>query len=244
MRQEYRAGRRGWHSAIGCCVLLVASALAPAAALAQAATEAEGQAGDHRRAVLVMGDSLSAGYGLRAEESWPALVDRRMAREYPGCRVVNASISGETSAGGSARVVGEVLRHRPGVVVIALGANDGLRGLPLREARRNLARMIGASKHAGARVLLVGMRMPPNLGEDYTRGFERIYRDLAALFGTGLLPFLLEPIALDRDAFQDDNLHPAPQAQERLLAHVWPALAPLLDAAAVRDSQAGAAVQE
>lgn len=219
--------------------LLLLLTLLPAAAQPQAAPAAATQ-----RTVLVMGDSLSAGYGMAAHEGWVSLLGERLAREKPGWRVVNASISGETTAGGASRIVGELLRHRPDVVVIALGANDGLRGLPLREARRNLARMIGASKHAGARVLLVGMRMPPNLGEDYTRGFERIYRDLAALFGTGLLPFLLEPIALDRDAFQDDNLHPAPQAQERLLAHVWPALAPLLDAAAVRDSQAGAAVQE
>lgn len=194
--------------------------------------------------ILVWGDSLSAGYGLRQGEAWPTLLQTRLAQEGFPHEVVNASISGETSAGGRSRLPAALERHRPTVVILELGANDGLRGLPLREARRNLARMIGASKHAGARVLLVGMRMPPNLGEDYTRGFERIYRDLAALFGTGLLPFLLEPIALDRDAFQDDNLHPAPQAQERLLAHVWPALAPLLDAAAVRDSQAGAAVQE
>ena len=231
MRQEYRAGRRGWHSAIGCCVLLVASARAPAVALAQAATAAEGRAGDHRRAVLVMGDSLSAGYGLRAEESWPALVDRRMAREYPGCRMVNASISGETSAGGSARVVGEVLRHRPAVVVIALGANDALRGLPLRELRRNLARMVGASRHVGAEVLLAGMRMPPNLGPEYTQGFERTYRDLAELFDTGLLPFLLEPVAHDRASFQDDNLHPTAAAQPAIAGHVWASLAPLLNTA-------------
>ncbi|WP_232221129.1 MULTISPECIES: arylesterase [unclassified Luteimonas] len=208
--------------------LLLLLALLPAVAQPQAAPPAATQ-----RTVLVMGDSLSAGYGMAAHEGWVSLLGERLAREKPGWRVVNASISGETTAGGASRIVGELLRHRPDVVVIALGANDGLRGLPLREARRNLARMIGASKHAGARVLLVGMRMPPNLGEDYTRGFERNYRELAALFDTGLVPFLLEPIALDRTAFQDDNLHPTAQVQGRLLDHVWPALAPLLDAAAV-----------
>ena len=186
------------------------------------------------RTVLVMGDSLSAGYGMAAHEGWVSRLGERLAREKPGWRVVNASISGETTAGGSSRIVGEVLRHRPDVVVIALGANDGLRGLPLREARRNLARMIGASQHVGAKVLLVGMRMPPNLGEDYTRGFERNYRELADLFDTALLPFLLEPIALDRSAFQDDNLHPTVEAQEKLLDHVWPALAPLLEDPAAR----------
>jgi acyl-CoA thioesterase-1 len=182
-----------------------------------------------QRTILVMGDSLSAGYGMAAHEGWVALLGERLAREKPGWRVVNASISGETTAGGSSRIVGEVLRHRPDVVVIALGANDGLRGLPLREARRNLARMIGASQHVGAKVLLVGMRMPPNLGPEYTAGFEAIYRDLSQLFGTALLPFLLEPVALDRAAFQDDNLHPTVAAQPRLLDHVWPTLAPLLD---------------
>ncbi|MCR6664336.1 MAG: arylesterase [Luteimonas sp.] len=178
--------------------------------------------------ILVMGDSLSAGYNMAASESWVALLGQRLAKEKPGWRVVNASISGETTAGGSARIVGEVLRHHPKVVIIALGANDGLRGLPLHEARRNLARMIGASQHVGAKVLLVGMRMPPNLGADYTAGFEKNYRDLSRLFDTGLLPFLLEPIALDRNAFMDDNLHPTVAAQPKLLDHVWPALEPLL----------------
>src|SRR5690606_16176721 len=113
-------------------------------------------------------------YGLRAEEGWVALMAERIAAGHPGWQVVNASISGETSAGGSARVVGQVLRHRPAVVVIALGANDALRRLPLREVLRNLARIAGSSQHVGARVLLVGLRMPPNLGPDYTRGFEQV----------------------------------------------------------------------
>ncbi|MFT3754552.1 MAG: arylesterase [Pseudoxanthomonas sp.] len=181
------------------------------------------------RTVLVMGDSLSAGYGLAADEGWVSLLGKKLAAEQPGWRVVNASISGETTAGGSSRIVAEVLRNKPAVVVIALGANDGLRGLPLREARHNLARMIGASQHVGAKVLLVGMRMPPNLGPEYTQGFERVYRDLSQQFHTGYLPFLLEPIALDRNAYQDDNLHPTAAAQPKLLAHVWPALRPLLD---------------
>ena len=127
-----------------------------------------------------------------------------------------------------AKVVGEVLRHRPAVVVIALGANDALRGLPLREMRRNLARMVGASQHVGARVLLVGMRMPPNYGPDYTRGFEQNYSVLAKQYDTALLPFLLEPIALDRNAYQADNLHPVASAQPKLRDHAWKTLEPLL----------------
>lgn len=179
--------------------------------------------------VMVFGDSLSAAYGLDAREGWVALLEERLQRQKPGWRVVNASISGETSAGGAARVVREVARVRPAVVVIALGANDGLRGLPPRDTRRNLARMIGASQGVGARVLLAGMRMPPNYGAEYTRAFEQVYPDLAKLFGVELLPFLLEPVALDRDAFQADNLHPVAAAQPRLRDHVWTALEPLLD---------------
>jgi acyl-CoA thioesterase-1 len=214
--------RRGWlQCAIGLCVLLLA-----AAAQAQPATTAAVAGQPHT--VLVMGDSLSAAYGLEARQGWVALLADRIAAERPGWRVVNASISGETSAGGSARVVGEVLRTRPDVVVIALGANDALRGLPLAELRHNLARMIGASQHVGARVLLVGMRMPPNLGPEYTRGFERTYRDLADFFDIELLPFLLEPVASDRRNFMDDNLHPTAAAQPAIRDHVWPALAPLL----------------
>ena len=223
MNPAYAAPRRLRQWAIG-WVLLLFTALAQA----QPAPAAPAQAAATTRTVLVMGDSLSAAYGLRADEGWVALTAARIAKQAPGWRVVNASISGETTAGGSARIVAEVLRHRPAVVVIELGANDALRGLPLREMRRNLARMIGASQHVGAKVLLVGMRMPPNLGAEYTQGFERVYRDLADLFDVALLPFLLQPIARDRDAFQDDNLHPVADAQDDVRDHVWSALAPLL----------------
>lgn len=193
----------------------------PAAARAASATAP--------RTVLVLGDSLSAAYGLDASQGWVALTGARIARDKPGWRVVNASISGETSAGGAARVVREVALHRPAVVVIELGANDGLRGLPLRQTRTNLARMIGAAHGAGAEVLLVGMRMPPNYGAAYTLEFERGFRELARRFDTALLPFLLEPIARDRNAFQDDNLHPVAGAQPKLRDHVWRALEPLLE---------------
>ena len=222
MRTGYWAPRRWLQCAMGLCVLLLA-----AAAQAQVAP-ATAQDAAAPRTVLVMGDSLSAAYGLRAEEGWVALLADRIAEGHPDWRVVNASISGETSAGGSARVVGEVLRHHPDVVVIALGANDALRGLPLAELKYNLARMIGASRHVGARVLLVGMRMPPNLGPEYTGGFERTYRELAGFFDIPLLPFLLEPVAADRSHFMDDNLHPTAAAQPAIRDHVWQALAPLL----------------
>jgi acyl-CoA thioesterase-1 len=178
--------------------------------------------------VLVMGDSLSAGYGLRADEGWVPLLATKVARERPGWRVVNASISGETTAGGAARVLDALKRERPDVVVIELGANDGLRGLDLLQAEANLARMVGAAHGAGARVLLVGMRLPPNFGAAYVRRFEGNYADLAQRFHLALLPFLLEPVAGDRANFQADAMHPVAAAQPALRDHVWAALRPLL----------------
>lgn len=227
MTTGYGVARRPWHRLLGCCVLLLASGLA------QAAPPAADAAPPATRTVLVMGDSLSAAYGIRADQGWVALTEARIARDFPGWRVANASISGETTAGGAARMVSEVLHHRPGVVVVELGANDALRGLPLRELRRNLGYMIGAAQFIGADVLLVGMRAPPNLGPEYTRELERSYRHLAALFKVRLLPFLLEPIARQRQNFQDDNLHPTAEAQPALRDHVWPLLS-----AAIRERDA------
>jgi len=185
--------------------------------------------------ILVVGDSLSAGYGMAAKQGWVSLLGERIQREYPGWQVINASISGDTSAGGAARIGRELERHQPAIVVIELGGNDGLRGLPLdgdHGLKRNLARMIEAAQRANAHVLLVGIEMPPNLGADYTRRFARIYPELAGDYQTALVPFLLAPIAHEREAFQSDNIHPTAAAQPRLLEHVWPALRPLLGCSA------------
>lgn len=217
--------------AIGLALVLLVALFLPALVPVHAgpvAPTTPDHAGD-TRTVLVMGDSLSAAYGLSAAEGWVALTAERIAERNPGWQVVNASISGETSAGGAARIIDALVRNRPEVVVIALGANDGLRGLPTDLTAQNLARMIGAAHGAGARVLLIGMQMPPNLGATYTKAFEQNYRTLAERFDVALLPFLLEPIALDRDAYQADNLHPVAAAQPKLRDHVWPKLAPLLD---------------
>ena len=204
-------------------LLLVALFARPAAAQSAQAAPAKGT-----RTVLVMGDSLSAAYGLAPSQGWVSLTADRIGRTKPGWRVVNASISGETTAGGAARIAAELQRHKPAAVVIALGANDGLRGLPLAQTRANLEKMIKAAQAGKAKVLLVGMRMPPNYGPDYTRGFEQNFSALAKQYRTALLPFLLEPIALDRNAYQADNLHPVASAQPKLRDHVWKALAPLL----------------
>jgi acyl-CoA thioesterase-1 len=217
MSQDYMRKRTRTSGVLGYLVLMLAVSLATVA-----------QAAEPTRTVLVMGDSLSAAYGLAPEQGWVSLTAERIAQRSPGWRVVNASVSGETTAGGAARIAGELSRNRPEVVVIALGGNDGLRGLPLKQTRANLEKMVSAAKAAGARVLLVGMRMPPNLGKAYTEGFAANYRAVAEAHQVALLPFLLEPIALDRDAFQADNIHPVAAVQPKLRDHVWPALAPLL----------------
>lgn len=217
--------------------LTLATCVAPAAAQARQADAPQAQGSragqpDLRardpRVILVVGDSLSAGYGLAADQGWVALLGDRLGTQHPGWKVVNASISGDTTAGGAARIVDAVARHRPSVVVIELGANDALRGLPLRESRRNLARMIGASRGVGADVLLLGMRMPPNYGPDYTAEFERSYRELATRFKTRLDPFFLAPVAADRANFQADNLHPTAAAQPAIADQVWTTLEPML----------------
>lgn len=228
VNKGYAGSRLGIQCAISwVAVLMLAVSVLFAPALAQTAARAA-PAAKPARTVLVMGDSLAAGYGLAASQGWVALTADRIARDKPGWRVVNASISGETTAGGAARIAGELKRTKPAVVVIELGANDGLRGLPLAQSRANLERMVRASKDAGAKVLLIGMRMPPNLGREYTQGFADNYTALAKQYDVALLPFLLEPIALDRNAFQADNLHPVASAQPKLRDHVWKVLAPLL----------------
>ena len=180
--------------------------------------------------VLVMGDSLSAGYGLANGQGWVALTAARLPKSNPGWKLVNASISGETSAGGAARIDAELARSRPRVVVLALGANDGLRGLPVKQMKANLEHIITASQKAKAKVLVVGMRMPPNLGAKYTREFEGAFAELSKQYRTAYLPFLLAPVAADRSNFQEDNLHPVAAVQPKLRDYVWTQLGPLLSA--------------
>jgi acyl-CoA thioesterase-1 len=205
-------------------LLLCLAVLAPAVA----ATPAKPAAKAAPRTVLVMGDSLSAAYGLSASQGWVALTAARIAKDAPGWRVVNASISGETTAGGAARIDGELGRNKPKLVVIALGANDGLRGLPMPQAKANLDRMIRNAQAAGATVLLIGMQIPPNYGREYTQAFEANYTALAKQYKVAYVPFLLEPIARDRANFQDDNLHPVAAAQPKIRDHVWKTLGPML----------------
>ena len=187
-----------------------------------------GAAAGAEKSILVFGDSLSAAYGIAQARGWVALLAERLKRERADYSVVNASISGETSAGGAARIGRALAQHKPAIVVLALGANDGLRGLPLAQMRQNLATIIEQSQKAGARVLLVGMKMPPNYGPDYTRAFESVYGELAARYKTARVPFLLEDFAEKQELFQPDRIHPTEAAQPLMLERVWTALRPLL----------------
>jgi acyl-CoA thioesterase I len=179
--------------------------------------------------ILVFGDSISAGYGLeRVELGWVELLKTRLKSQGYVYQVVNASVSGETTAGGLARLPRALAVHHPKIVVIELGGNDGLRALPIPQMHANLAQMIDLSTAAGARVLLLGMWMPPNYGPQYTEQFRSVYRDLAREKKTALVPFLLDGIALNASLVQADDIHPNEVAQPKLLDNVWPALKPLL----------------
>jgi acyl-CoA thioesterase-1 len=180
------------------------------------------------KSILVMGDSLSAAYGIPRTRGWVALLEERLKREHPDYIVVNASISGETTGGGVARIRPLLERHKPAIMILELGANDGLRGLPVAQMKTNLAAMIREAQVAGARVLLVGVRLPPNYGEDYTKSFDVTIRELAKTHRTALVPFLLEDFAGKREFFLPDRIHPTEAAQPLMLERVWRALRPLL----------------
>lgn len=181
-----------------------------------------------QKVLLVMGDSLSAAYDLPTQQGWVALTAERMKKSHPQWKVVNASISGETTTGGLSRLPAALKIHKPSMVIIELGANDGLQGLPLAQTRKNLLQMIQLSKTAKAKVLLIGIQIPPNYGKAYTQGFAANYTELAKQEKTALLPFLLEPIATDRKYFLPDQKHPTAAGQVKLRDHVWPVLKPLL----------------
>lgn len=180
------------------------------------------------RVILVFGDSLSSGYGLPAGEGWASLLEGRLREAKLPYRVVNASISGETSIGGRNRIAGALSAHRPAVLVLELGVNDGLRGQPLQATRDNLAAMIQAAKQARAAVLLVGMELPPNYGIAYTQKFRELYAGLAREHRVRLVPFLMQGFADDRDLFQADAIHPNGRAQPLMLDNLWKELRPLL----------------
>jgi len=224
-------------SALGLGGLLAAGTTAraqgsrPASGVAGAASGTPRAGAAPGRTLLVLGDSLSAEYGLARGQGWVALLEKRLARDRIDYRVVNASISGETTSGGRSRLAALLREHRPQVLVIELGGNDALRGLPLAMTESNLAEMARQGKAAGARVLLAGMAVPPNYGRSYGEAFTALFAKVARAETTALVPFLLAGVADGADAeamFQADRIHPKAEAHPRILETVWPALRPLL----------------
>ena len=183
------------------------------------------------RKILILGDSLSAEYGLARGTGWVALLEQRLTQQYPNATVINASVSGETTSGGRSRLPALLKKHQPQIVVIELGANDALRGLPLKHSEENLRLMLQASYESGAKGLLVGMQMPPNYGASYGRDFAQLYTRIAKDTNTPLVPFLLKGVADAPNAtalFQADRIHPRAEAQPLMLGNVWPVLRSML----------------
>lgn len=178
--------------------------------------------------LLVLGDSLSAAYGIPTEAGWVALLQQRLHRTHPDMGVVNASISGETTLGGLTRLPALLAAHHPHILLLELGANDGLRGLPLTEMRDHLTQIITLAQQQGATVLLIGIQIPANYGRRYTQAFSQIYTDLAQQWQLPLLPFLLEGVADRPEWMQSDQLHPTAAAQPHILDRVWEVLQPLI----------------
>ncbi len=186
------------------------------------------QAAVRTPAILVFGDSISAAYGIRAEQGWVSLLQQKLKTQGYGYEVINASVSGETTAGGLARLPRALSAHRPAIVIIELGGNDGLRALPIAQMRSNLMRMVTLGIESKARVLLVGMRMPPNYGPKYTQQFHAVFDDIARFYKIPLVPFLLNDVALNGDLMQADGIHPNVAGQPKLLENIWPALQKML----------------
>ena len=178
--------------------------------------------------VLIVGDSLSAGYGLPNGSGWVSLLNDRLVAEYPDVSLVNASISGETTAGGKRRIQSLLERHKPGVVVVELGANDGLRGIRIPLIRDNLAAIVDTCLKSGAKTLVLGMRVPPNYGREYAEKFHAMFKEVSNRKDVSLVPFMLDGFADDRALFQEDGIHPASDAQPLIMDNVYEQLRPLL----------------
>ena len=211
---------------------LLTSTAALAATLAVSAVASaqtsEPAAGSADKTILVIGDSLSAEYGIKRDSGWVQILRQRLAEDYPDYRVINASISGDTSSGGAARAPAAIDRNTPAILILELGANDALRGLSLAAAEKNLSGIIERAAADGARTLIIGMMIPPNFGRQYAEQFRGMYTSLAKRHDAALVPFFFEGIALQPEFFLPDGIHPNEAAQQRLFDNVWPTLEPLL----------------
>ena len=203
-----------------CALSLLTAVVLPSSALAAADPPV--------KTILVYGDSLSAAYGIPREQGWVSLLEQRIRAQQLPYRVVNASVSGETTSGGLSRLPADLKQHAPDLVILELGANDGLRGLPVSEMQHNLGKMIEATRAAKARVLLLGMMVPPNYGHRYAQDFKASFTQLALKFKLPLVPFFLDGVAAHPELIQDDGLHPRSAGQPRILDNVWTELEPLL----------------
>lgn len=212
-------------------VALCAVALNAAALGAVSSTKSKA---DTRPVILVLGDSLSAEYGLKRGSGWVQLLANRLLQSGSNYTVVNASISGDTTSGGRTRLPALLKQHRPAIVIIELGGNDGLRGLPVARMQENLAAMVRAGQGAGAQVIVAGIRIPPNYGRSYTERFYSTFSDVSRQYNAALVPFILEGVTDSADFFQADRIHPSTQAQARILQTVWPVLEPLLSKATAK----------
>ena len=179
--------------------------------------------------ILVLGDSLSAAYGIPLERGWVSLLQTRLESEGYGYEVVNASVSGDTTGAALTRLPRALELHRPSIVIVELGGNDGLRGTPVDQMQRNLVAIVEQARSAGAEVLITGIKIPPNYGAEYTRRFSNVYTELQARYEVELVPFILDGVALEPDMMQADGIHPTAAAQPRILDNVWPRLLPLLE---------------
>ena len=186
-------------------------------------------AGKTPATILVLGDSLSGAYGLNADEGWVALLQQQVTKHGYNYKVINASVSGDTTRTGLSRIEPALKTHQPDIVIIALGGNDGLRGLPFSEIESSLARIIELSKMQGAQLLLVGVRLPPNYGQVYNQKFAALYRRLADEYEIPLVPMILEQVAENRALMQQDGIHPKAEAQPQVMQNVWTGLKPVLD---------------
>lgn len=180
------------------------------------------------RTIVVYGDSISAAYGMNQDQGWVSLLAERLRASHPGYQVINASVSGETTGGGVARLSKTLSVHQPDILILELGGNDGLRGYPIDRIRGNLASIVEQSQDAGASVLLIGMVLPPNYGRRYTEAFQSVFTELASEHELPFVPFLLSGVTTERDLIQRDGIHPTAAAQPKLLADIWPQLEPLL----------------
>jgi len=190
-------------------------------------------ASSNKTTILVIGDSLSAEYGLARQTGWVALLQKLLDARAPGHQLVNASISGDTTSGGLSRFAAALEKHQPALVILELGGNDALRGLPLAMTQSNLTRMTQMAQSKGAKVLLAGMQIPPNYGKDYALAFQALYPNVASQTGAGLIPFFLEGVADNMALFQADGIHPNELAQPIMAAHVWKYLEPMIQSAPI-----------